>query len=202
MAAAPRWLWTFLSKFGKIVYLERAGLPALSFFGDSVMRFWVFCAIFFVASCSSIKPGAPEKDEGPVSIITGETGGIKISDLGGSKNSSDSAMPVNALLWRASLEIISLIPISEIDTFAGTIVSDWHSLAENQNERLKITIFVLDRELRSDAVKSVVYVQKRTQKDAPWGNTLRDEAFARKIEGLILNRAREIRAEAINDVQR
>ena len=165
------------------------------------MKFWVFCALFFVASCSSIKPGAPEKDEGPVSIITGETGGIKISDLGGLKNSSDSAMPVNALLWRASLEIISLIPISEIDTFAGTIVSDWYSLAENQNERLKITIFVLDRELRSDAVKAVVYVQKRTQKDAPWGNTLRDETFARKIEGLILNRAREIRAEAINDVQ-
>ena len=165
------------------------------------MKFWVFCALFFVASCSSIEPGAPEKDEGPISIITGETGGIKISDLGGSKNGSDSAMPVNALLWRASLEIISLIPIFEIDTFSGTIVSDWHSLAENQNERLKITIFVLDRELRSDAVRSVVYVQTRPQKDAPWGNTLRDEAFARKIEGLILNRAREIRAEAINDVQ-
>ena len=183
------------------MYLGRAGLPALSFCGDTLMKFWVFCALFFVASCSSIKPVAPEKDEGPVSIITGETGGIKISDLGGSKNSSDSAMPVNALLWRASLEIISLIPISEIDTFAGTIVSDWHSLDENQNERLKITIFVLDRELRSDAVKAVVYVQKRPQKDAPWGNTLRDETFARKIEGLILNRAREIRAEAINDVQ-
>jgi len=110
-------------------------------------------------------------------------------------------MPVNAILWRASLEIVSLIPISEVDTFAGTIVSDWHSLPENQNERLKITIFVLDRELRSDAIKAVVYIQKRKGGDAPWGNTLRDETFARKIEGLILNRAREIRAAAINDVE-
>ena len=66
---------------------------------------------------------------------------------------------------------------------------------------MKITIFVLDRELRSDAVRAVVYVQKRPQKDAPWGNTFRDETFARKIEGLILNRAREIRAAAINDVE-
>ena len=120
------------------------------------MRFWVFCALFFIASCSSIKPGTPEKDEGPVSIITGETGGVNILELEGSKNNSGSAMPVNAILWRASLEIVSLIPISEIDTFAGTIVSDWHSLATNQNERLKITIFVLDRELRSDAIKAVV----------------------------------------------
>ena len=157
--------------------------------------------MFFLASCSSIKPATPEVDEGPVSIITGETGGIKISDLGGSKDNSGSTMPVNAILWRASLEIVSLIPISEVDTFAGTIVSDWHSLTDSPNERLKITVFVLDRELRSDAIKAVVYIQKRSREDAPWGNTLRDETFARKIEGLILNRAREIRAAAINDVE-
>ena len=165
------------------------------------MRLPILCTLIFLASCSSIKPGTPEKDEGPVSIITGEPGGVNILKLGGSKNNSGSAMPVNAILWRASLEIVSLIPISEIDTFSGTIVSDWHSLATNQNERLKITIFVLDRELRSDAIRVVVHIQKRPQQDAPWGNTLRDETFARKIEGLILNRAREIRAVAINDVQ-
>ena len=165
------------------------------------MRLLILCTLIFLASCSSIKPGTPEKDEGPVSILTGETGGTKISDLMGSKNNSGSAMPVNAILWRASLEIVSLIPIAEVDTFSGTIVSDWHSLPENQNERLKITIFVIDRELRSDAIKAVVYIQKRPQEDAPWGNTLRDKTFARKIEGLILNRAREIRAAAINDVE-
>ena len=165
------------------------------------MRFTILCMIFFLASCSSIKPATPEADEGPVSIITGETGGINLLELGESKGNPGSAMPVNAILWRASLEIVSLIPISEVDTFAGTIVSDWHSLAENQNERLKITIFVLDRELRSDAIKAVVYVQQRLQKDAPWGDTRRDETFARKLEDLILSRAREIRAEAINDVQ-
>ena len=75
-------------------------------------------------------------------------------------------MPVN-VPWRASLEIVSIIPISEVDTYSGTIVSDWHSLPEKQNERLKITIFVLDRELRADAVK-LVYIQKRSQEDARW----------------------------------
>ncbi|MEC7191758.1 MAG: DUF3576 domain-containing protein, partial [Pseudomonadota bacterium] len=155
----------------------------------------------FLASCSSIKPGTPEKDEGPVSIITGKTGGTTLSDLTGLKDDTGSTMPVNAILWRASLEIVSLIPLMEVDTFAGTIVSDWHSLPENQNERLKITIFVIDRELRSDAIKAVVYIQKRPREDAPWGNTFRDNTFARKIEDLILNRAREIRAAAINDVE-
>ena len=165
------------------------------------MRLLILCTIIFLASCSSIKPSAPKKDEGPVSFFTGETGGITISDLVGLKDNSDNTMPVNALLWRASLEILSLIPILEVDTFSGTIVSDWHSLVEKQNERLKITVFVIDRELRSDAIRAVVYIQKRPQEDGLWGNTFRDEAFARKIEGLILNRAREIRAAAINDVE-
>ena len=153
------------------------------------------------AGCSNITSEPPKEDEGPVSIITGKPGGLKLSDLVGSKNNAGGAMPVNAILWRASLEIVSLIPISEVDTFAGTIVSDWHSLDENQNERLKITVFVLDRELRANALKAVVYIQKRPREGAPWGTTVRDEDFARKIEGLILNRAREIRAAAINDVE-
>ena len=153
------------------------------------------------AGCSNITSEPPKEDEGPISIITGKPGGIKLSDLGGVKNNAGNAMPVNAILWRASLEIVSLIPIVEVDTFAGTIVSDWHSLPENQNERIKITIFVIDRELRSDAIKAVVYIQKRERAGAPWGNTLRDEAFAQKIVSLILNRAREIRAAAINDVE-
>ena len=165
------------------------------------MRLLILCTLIFLASCSSIKPGVPEKDEGPVSIITGKTGGTTLSDITGLKDDTGSAMPVNAILWRASLEIVSLIPIVEVDTFAGTIVSDWHSLADNQNERLKITIFVIDRELRSDAINAVVYIQKRPQQDAPWGNAFRDEAFARQIEDLILNRAREIRAAAINAVE-
>ena len=165
------------------------------------MRLLIICTLIFLASCSSIKPSTPEKDEGPVSILTGKTGGTTLSDITELKDDTGSAMPVNAILWRASLEIVSLIPILEVDTFAGTIVSDWHSLPENQNERLKITIFVIDRELRSDAIKAVVYIQKRKGADAPWGNTLRDETFAQKIEGLILSRAREIRATAINDVQ-
>ena len=165
------------------------------------MRFLILCALMFLTSCSSITPGKYEEEEGPVSIFTGETGGTKISDLIKSRDNTDSTMPVNAILWRASLEIVSLIPIVEVDTFAGTIVSDWHSLPENKNEPLKITIFVIDRELRSDAIKAVVYIQKRERGGAPWGNTLRDEAFAQKIVSLILNRAREIRAAAINDVE-
>ena len=109
-------------------------------------------------------------------------------------------MPMNAILWRAALDIISLIPIADVDTFGGTIVSDWYSLPDKPNERIKITIFVSGRELRSDAVRITVHVQSRDGADGNWGGSVRDDAFARQLEDLVLNRAREIRAETITEI--
>jgi hypothetical protein len=103
-------------------------------------------------------------------------------------------------LWRAALEIISLIPIADVDTFGGTIVSDWHALPDKPNERIKITIFISGRELRSDAVRITVHVQNREGVDGNWGASVRDDEFATRLEDLVLNRAREIRAETITEV--
>ena len=154
-----------------------------------------------LASCSNVsQTPQTQTDEGPVSIITGKTGGIKLSDLGGIKNNAGSAMPVNAILWRAALDIAALLPISDVDTFGGTIVTEWYSLPENPNERIKLTIFVVGRELRSDAIRVVVNVQKRDGLQGNWGNNFRDLEFSRRLEDLVLNRAREIRAESLTDI--
>jgi hypothetical protein len=52
-------------------------------------------------------------------------------------------------------------------------------------------IFIIGLELRSDAVKVKTYTQKKLGND--WTNTGSDDEFARKIEDLILARARELR---------
>ena len=39
-------------------------------------------------------------------------------------------MPVNAIAWRAALDIASLVPLADVDTFGGTIVTEWYSLAD------------------------------------------------------------------------
>jgi hypothetical protein len=153
-----------------------------------------------LVSCSNFEPAPPVVEEEPVSILTGKPGGIKLGDLGGLSGNQGDSMPVNAILWRASLEIISLIPIADVDTFGGTIVSDWYSLPDKPNERIKITIFVSGRELRSDAVRITVHVQTRDGVDGIWGGSIRDDAFGRRLEDLVLNRAREIRAETITEV--
>ena len=154
-----------------------------------------------IAGCSNVSPAPPPQEEdSDVSFLTGKPGGWKLSDIGDFNKNDDGGIPVNAILWRAALEIVSLLPIADVDTFGGTIISDWYSLPDTPNERIKLTVFVVDRELRSDAVRVTVHVQSRDDVDGPWSSSVRDEEFARRLEDLILNRAREIRAESLTDI--
>ena len=43
----------------------------------------------------------------------------------------------------------------------ATLITDWYSLPSQPNEQIKLAVFVLDKELRSDAIRVVVYVQSR-----------------------------------------
>ena len=159
-----------------------------------------FSLIILLTGCESGNVSKPQKDEGPVSIITGETGGWSLSEFMKQSGSQSTTLPVNAILWRAALDIAALLPISDVDTFGGTIVTEWYSLPENPNERIKLTIFVVGRELRSDAIRVVVNVQTRDGLQGNWGNNARDLQFSRRLEDLVLNRAREIRAESLKDI--
>ena len=171
------------------------------FYGNTPMRIAsVLLVTLLLASCSNIQPAPVQEEEEPVSFLTGKPGGTKLGDLAGLSGDGGDSMPVNAILWRASLDIISLIPIADVDTFGGTIVSDWYSLPDKPNERIKITIFVSGRELRSDAIRITVHVQSRDGMDGAWGGSIRDDEFATRLEDLVLNRAREIRAETITEV--
>ena len=65
-------------------------------------------------------------------MITGRAEqGVSLSDLMGQNTKNNGVgLPINALLWRASLDIASTIPLDDVDTFGGTIVSDWYQVAE------------------------------------------------------------------------
>jgi len=144
-----------------------------------------------LSSCSGLKTTPTEIPAEPVSILTGKPGGIKLSDFG-KKDQSDESLPVNALLWRAALDIASFVPLDDVDTFGGSIVTEWHQPKTKPNQRLKLTMFVVGRELRSDAITVRTYIQNRLGTE--WVDAGRDEALGRKLEDLVLTRARELRA--------
>ena len=151
-------------------------------------------AALLLSSCSGLKTAPVEEPQGPVSFITGKPGGIKLADFGSKDTSSGDSMPVNALLWRAALDIASFVPLDDVDTFGGSIVTEWHQPKDKPNQRLKLTMFVVGRELRSDAITVRAYIQNRLGTE--WVDAGRDEALGRKLEDLVLTRARELRAAA------
>ena len=125
-------------------------------------------------------------------------GGISINNLFRAPRGS-TGLPVNALLWRASLDTLSVIPLSSVDTFGGTIITEWYANPVDPTRRIKVSVFVLDQELRSDGIKAEVYVQDRSGGSSEWVDAGRDLELATRLEELILTRAREIRSSGISE---
>ena len=162
-------------------------------------RYLFLILIAGLTACSSLEPrtnipATNKEDSG--SFITGRSeSGVSLSDITGLSNKESSGIPVNALLWRASLDIASMLPIDDIDVFSGTLITDWYSLPSKPSEQIKLAVFVLDKELRSDAIRVVVYVQSRN--GDVWQDAGIDPELAIRLEDLILTRARELRASSV-----
>ena len=156
-----------------------------------------------LAACSGGQTNAPvaERDPDDIgSILTGrQTAGVSLSDLTGLDSGGTAGLPINALIWRASLDIVSVLPIEDIDAFGGSIITDWYALPSRPDERIKLSVFVLDRELRSDAVRVIVYVQKR--QNGLFVDAGIDTELSDRLEELILTRARELRATVENGAE-
>jgi hypothetical protein len=104
-----------------------------------------------------------------------------------------SGVAVNAYLWRASLDTINFIPLVSADPFGGVIITDWYTPAETPNERMKVQVTILDRELRADGVRVAVFKQQTAPKGGNWVDAQVDPRTNIDIENAILTRARQLR---------
>ncbi len=117
--------------------------------------------------------------------------------LGGDRDSSSKGeigVGVNSFLWRASLDTISFIPLKSADPFGGVILTEWYSPSTTPNERIKVDILIIDRQLRADGVKVSVFRQKRQGND--WIDQPVDAQTATQLENVILTRARQLRIDS------
>lgn len=101
---------------------------------------------------------------------------------------------VNAFLWRASLDTVSIWPINSADPFGGVILTDWYAPPETPDERLKVNVYILDRALRADGIRVSVFRQVRDSAGG-WRDAEVHRSTATKLENAILMRARQFRFE-------
>ncbi|MBU6251901.1 MAG: DUF3576 domain-containing protein [Alphaproteobacteria bacterium] len=102
---------------------------------------------------------------------------------------------VNAYLWRATLDTLSFMPLVQADANGGVIVTDWYSNPNNPGERMKLTVSVLDQDLRADALR--VAASRQINQDGNWVAAPVQAATVQKLEEIILTKARDLRRAAI-----
>lgn len=107
----------------------------------------------------------------------------------GGSTSKSVGLPINAVLWRSSLDVIEFMPIASADPFAGMIITDWYTTQKNTEERCKLNIFIKGVELRSDNLKVNIFCQNIINQN--WVDIPRNNASERKIENAILNKTKK-----------
>ncbi len=98
---------------------------------------------------------------------------------------------VNAYLWRATLDSMSFMPLLQADSAGGVIVTDWYTNPASPGERVKLTISILDQDLRADALR--VAGSRQVVQNGAWVDAPLRAATVQKMEQIILTKARDLR---------
>lgn len=122
---------------------------------------------------------------------------------GGRKGKQDlsaarvSTIAVNSYLWRAALETVDFMPLLQADANSGVIITDWYANPVTPTERMKLTVTILDRDLRADGVR--VNAQRQEARGGVWVDAPVKAGTVEKLEDVILQRARRNRQSTISN---
>ena len=122
-----------------------------------ILLFAVFtsCGIYKPVDARKIPPNADERvrknlEEGKGITLMGGIRGGKTSYQFASSNP----------MWRATLEILDFLHLSNVDYSGGIVTTDWYNDGTSADESIKITVRFLTNEIRSDGLKIIVHKKK------------------------------------------
>src|SRR3954454_6330638 len=102
---------------------------------------------------------------------------------------------VNSYLWRAAVDTVSFAPLLQANSANGVIITDWYANPKAPGERVKLTVAVLDQDLRADALR--VSAAKQVYQNGGWVEAPVTAATVQKLEDVILTRARDLRRASV-----
>ena len=147
-----------------------------------LINFLFLLSILF--SCSSNNEVVTKKPE-PGLFSKDASKGISITDFL-NRDSESKKFYVNSFLWRASLDVLSFAPFQSTDAFGGIIVTEWF---KKNNKQIKLTALIKSRDLRSEGINVKAYIKNSKNEVSE------DKVLSRKIEDLILSKARKLRLQ-------
>ena len=149
--------------------------------------------LLMISSCSNYKSVFSNKVNGetqkPILVLENTSKDVLLSKVINSQNSDN--VNVNGYLWRATLNILSVVPLISTDALSGIIITDWYANKNIQNQRLKITAYINTNELKSESINIKVEIQ--SFKNNIWSQPLTSNSLANQIVDSILNEARNLK---------
>lgn len=142
------------------------------------------------------RAGQPDIYKEPDSVFGPK--GLRLLGQDDDDDKGQTGIGVNSYLWRASLDTVSFMPLASADPFGGVILTDWYSPPESPNERLKLNVFILDRQLRADGIQVKIFRQVR--KGGEWRDAEASQETATQLEDAILTRARQMRVSQMREL--
>jgi hypothetical protein len=106
-----------------------------------------------------------------------------------------TTLAVNSYLWRAAIDTVSFAPLLQANASSGVIITDWYTNPKAPGERVKLTVAVLDPDLRADALR--VSAARQVLQNGAWVDAPVSAATVQKLEDIILTRARDLRRSAV-----
>ena len=159
--------------------------------------------IIFLSSCGIYKPvdarkvPTNDKDKREKNMREGKK--IKFG-RGSNKKGGDFEFSSSNPLWRATLEIINFMPLSNADYSGGLIITDWYNQDNSKNESIKITVRFLSNEIRSDGLKIIIH-KKICDEKLNCKISLLKDGLGNDIKIAILKKAAKIKSNTLEKIK-
>ena len=121
-----------------------------------ILIFLNSCGIYDPSDARKVSPNSKERVKKNLEEGKGISFGKMMGGSGGTNYQFASSNP----MWRATLEILDFLPLSNVDYSGGIITTDWYNEGTSLDESIKITVRFLTNEIRSDGLKIIVHKKR------------------------------------------
>ncbi len=154
------------------------------------------CGLYRPVDARKVSPNANER----VKQNQKEGKGVTFGSMLGNKKGGDFQFASSNPMWRASIEILDFVPLSNVDYGGGVIVTDWYKNSNSSEDSIKIMIQFLTNEIRSDGIKINIYKKKCVSVNN-CSSSLLNSNLNDEIKLAILKKASLLKKESIENKQ-
>jgi len=150
----------------------------------TILSFLYSCGIYAPSDARKVSPNSKERVKKNLEEGKGMSIGKLMKGGGGTNYQFASSNP----MWRATLEILDFLPLSNVDYSGGIITTDWYNEGTSLDESIKITVRFLTNEIRSDGIRIIVH-KKRCNVEQSCKITKISSAIEQELQVAILRKA-------------